>query len=209
MAGRKFLIAGQGGLNLTKHSVPLETFGARYGEQAEAMRPLLAQYGPAEVRAWAQDLGTPTYVGTSGRVFPVVMRAAPLLKQWLTRLKAIGVRLQTHTRWEGFTDATGRGLRVSRVTSRGESVVGGEEVLYADATILALGGGSWPSLGSDGRWVSTLAAMGVPSTPLDVANCGFACAWRSDLSPHFGQPLNNIKATAFVDGELSCLNPLL
>lgn len=169
---RKFLRAGIGGLNLT-HAEPAGPFLERFGDRAPALAPMLARFGADAVRQWAHDLGVQTFVGTSGRVFPTDFKAAPLLRAWLKRLKGLGMALHTRHRWLGWT-ADGA-LRFATPE--------GERHLRAAATILALGGGSWPHLGSDGGWVPLLAAKGIAIAPLRPANCGFDVAW----SPHFAQ----------------------
>jgi predicted flavoprotein YhiN len=167
--GRKFLLAGIGGLNLT-HSEPPQIFLSRYGERAAQLQPLLAAFGAAELRAWAEALGVETFIGSSGRVFPKDMKAAPLLRAWLQRLRNAGVKFSMRHRWLGWTDDGA--LRFSTPT--------GEVLAQADAVVLALGGGSWARLGSDGAWVPLLAARGVAVAPLLPANCGFDVAARPD-----------------------------
>ena len=182
--GRKFLLAGRGGLNLT-HSEPLERFVERYGERAPAIAGWLAEFGPAELRAWAQDLGTETFVGSSGRVFPSTMKAAPLLRSWLLRLRGHGVRFHTRHRWSGGLDAD---LHFTTPT--------GERRFAADATVLALGGASWAKLGSDGAWVPWLERRGIAIAPLEPANCGFDVGWSAYFAEHFaGAPLKSITLT--------------
>ena len=151
--GRKFLMAGKGGLNLT-HSERLPSFLARYGNAAQ-IEPLLTQFGPDDLRAWARGLGVETFVGTSGRVFPNEMKAAPLLRAWVKRLRGAGVRFHMRHRWQGWG---GNKLLFA--------APGGETAIVADATVLALGGGSWPQLGSDAAWVSILKGAGVKIAPL-------------------------------------------
>lgn len=170
--GRKFLLAGKGGLNLT-HSEPTDRFLARFGARADRFAPLLAGFGPAELRAWAAGLGIETYVGSSGRVFPAEMKAAPLLRAWLRRLKVAGVTLHTRHRWQGWD-------------SHGDLVFATPDGCVthpAAVTVLALGGGSWPQLGSDGSWVEPLAARGLAIAKLRPANCGFDLDW----SPVFAE----------------------
>jgi uncharacterized flavoprotein (TIGR03862 family) len=180
--GRKFLMAGRGGLNLT-HSEALEGFLARYGSAQERLRPLIETFPPAELIAWAEGLGQPTHVGSSGRVFPTSHKSSPLLRAWLARLQAQGVQIATRHDWLGW-DATGR-LRFS--TSEGERVV------TPDATILALGGASWPKLGATGAWTAVLAHEGVAIAPLRPANVGFEAAWSDVFRNRFhGQPLKNV-----------------
>jgi uncharacterized flavoprotein (TIGR03862 family) len=160
--GRKFLLAGKGGLNLT-HSEPFEPFVERYADAAAWLRPLLQQFGAEQARELAAGLGISTFVGTSGRVFPTDMKAAPLLRAWLHRLRGRGVRLHMRHRWQGWDDA---GALVFDTPQ-------GRQAVKADATVLALGGASWQRLGSDGAWVPLLAARGVDVAPLQPSNCGF------------------------------------
>ncbi|MBK5206710.1 MAG: TIGR03862 family flavoprotein [Polaromonas sp.] len=167
--GRKFLLAGKGGLNLT-HSEPLEVFLRRYGERSAQLQPLIAAFGPAELRAWAESLGVETFVGSSGRVFPKDMKAAPLLRAWLHRLRHSGVRFSMRHRWLGWADDGALKF----------STPAGEVQAQADAVVLALGGGSWARLGSDGAWVPLLAERGVAVAPLQPSNCGFDVAARPD-----------------------------
>ena len=166
--GRKFLLAGKGGLNLT-HSEPPATFNARYGDRATALEPMLADLGGAEMRQWAESLGVDTFVGSSGRVFPKDMKAAPLLRSWLHRLRASGVQFFMRHRWLGWAD--NGALRFSTPL--------GEQLVQVDAVVLALGGGSWSRLGSDGAWVPLLAQRGIDVQPLRPSNCGFDVATRS------------------------------
>jgi len=181
-AGRKFLVAGKGGLNLT-HSEPPEAFLSRYGSRRAQMEPLLRAFGPQELRQWAAGLGFETFVGSSGRVFPVGMRAAPLLRAWLQQLQAAGVIFHFRHRWLGW-NAQGV-LRVAAPQ--------GECCVPAAAVVLALGGGSWPKLGSTGEWVPLLLERGVEVAPLRPANCGFNVAWSEHFRTRFaGQPVKNV-----------------
>ena len=181
--GRKFLLAGRGGLNIT-HSEPFEQFVGRYGRSQPHLTPLLNQFGPDELRAWVHNLGIETFVGSSGRVFPTEMKAAPLLRAWLKRLRAAGVTFQMQHRWLGW--ANDGALRFA--TPDGETSV------QADAVILALGGASWPKLGSDGGWVPLLQARGVDIAPLLPANCGFDVAWSDYFREKFaGSPMKTIE----------------
>lgn len=192
--GRKFLMAGKGGLNIT-HSEPDAAFCSRYGARAERLKPLLAAFGPTAVRDWMRGLGVDTFVGSSGRVFPAGMKAAPLLRAWLQRLRAGGVRFHVRHRWHGWTRATGErtGLSFSTPT--------GERHCQATAVVLALGGGSWARLGSDGRWCGLLAEAGVPVAPLRPANCGFDVGWSQHLRERFaGQPVKPV-LLSFVDSK--------
>ncbi len=180
--GRKFLLAGKGGLNLT-HAEAFEPFVARYAEAASWLQPLLQRFGAEQVRAFATGLGIDTFVGSSGRVFPAEMKAAPLLRAWLQRLRARGVRLHMRHRWRGWADDGGLRLAAPQ----------GETVLRPAATLLALGGGSWPQLGSDGAWQPWLAARGVALRALRPANCGFEVDWSEHLrSRHAGAPLKSV-----------------
>jgi uncharacterized flavoprotein (TIGR03862 family) len=182
--GRKFLMAGKGGMNIT-HAEPVPAFVARYGERAGVLAPLLAAFGPDALREWIHGLGIETFVGSSGRVFPREMKAAPLLRAWLHRLRRQGARLHVRHRWLGW-QADGR-LRFA--TPEGEVAVA------ADAVILALGGGSWARLGSDGAWVDLLAACGIPVAPLRPANCGFDVGWSGHFAGRFaGSPVKSVVA---------------
>jgi predicted flavoprotein YhiN len=160
--GRKFLLAGKGGLNLT-HSEEFEPFMSRFGERQPALQPMVAAFGAPQLRDWAAALGVETFVGSSGRVFPKDMKAAPLLRAWLHRLRGAGVQFFMRHRWLGWTDDGS--LRFAAPS--------GEVLVQADAVVLALGGGSWARLGSDGAWVPLLAERGVPVVPLQPSNCGF------------------------------------
>jgi uncharacterized flavoprotein (TIGR03862 family) len=180
--GRKFLLAGKGGLNLT-HSEPLPAFVSRYAERAAAVGDWLAAWSPAALRDWAAGLGVETFVGTSGRVFPSDMKAAPLLRAWLHRLRGQGVRFHMRHRWLGW-DGAGR-LRFVHPE--------GELALQAPCTVLALGGASWPHLGSDGAWQPWLRDAGAEVAPLVPANCGFEVAWSAHLRERFaGAPIKPV-----------------
>lgn len=182
--GRKLLMAGRGGLNLT-HSEPFEHFLERYGEATPWLRPILEAFPPAAAIAWAEGLGQPTFVGSSGRVFPKVLKASPLLRAWLVRLEARGVRMRTRREWRGW-DAADR-----LVFRSGDET----ETVSADATILALGGASWPRLGSTAAWAEILSARGIAVTPFRPANCGFSIGWSPAFRERFaGTPL---KTAAF------------
>ncbi|MGE0740670.1 MAG: NAD(P)/FAD-dependent oxidoreductase [Hyphomonadaceae bacterium] len=176
---RKFLMAGRGGLNLT-HSEPFDRFLTRYGEAASHLKPMLEALAPRDLIAWAEGLGQETFVGSSGRVFPKAMKASPLLRAWLRRLADQGVAFRLNTRWSGWNEDGSLRLHLS-------------ESARASATVLALGGGSWPKLGSDGAWTQTLATLGVEIAPLKPANVGFNVAWSDHLRTRFaGQPLKTI-----------------
>ncbi len=180
--GRKFLMAGKGGLNLT-HSEPSEVLLSRYGVRRAHLAPLLASFGPDALRAWTRGLGVETFVGSSGRVFPSGMKAAPLLRAWLHRLRAAGVNFHMRHRWRAW-DEDGA-LRFA--TPQGERAV------RADAVVLALGGGSWARLGSTGAWVPLLAARGVRVAPLRPANCGFNVGWSEHFRARYaGQPVKPV-----------------
>ncbi len=190
-AGRKFLLAGKGGLNLT-HDEPIETFVARYRERATELRPLLQDFGPAALRAWASDLGVDTFVGSSRRVFPAEMKAAPLLRAWITRLRAQGVRFHMRHRCTGWSDDGALRLQGPQ----------GEVLARPMATVLALGGASWPRLGSDGAWVDWLGARGVSIAALEPSNCGFEVAWSEFLRErHAGAPLKAVAIEWLANGK--------
>ena len=181
-AGRKFLMAGRGGLNLT-HSEQLPAFVARYGAAMPQLAEAIETFPPDMLRAWSELLGQPTFVGSSGRVFPQAFKASPLLRAWLRRLDQSGVQFAMRYRWTGW-DGEGRLLFD---TSEGPRVIA------AKATVLALGGASWPRLGSDGAWVKTLAARGIDVAPLRPANCGFVVAWSDVFRNRFaGYPLKSM-----------------
>lgn len=184
-AGRKFLMAGRGGLNLT-HSEPLPQFLARYREAAPRLKAAIDAFSPDALRAWSEALGEPTFVGTSGRVFPKAFKASPLLRAWLRRLDAAGVAFTFRHRWAGWN---GKGQLTFRAPD-------GERAVEARATVLALGGASWPRLGSDGGWVEILAAKGVAISKLRPANSGFTVAWSDVFRDRFeGQPLKGVALT--------------
>ncbi len=190
--GRKFLIAGKGGMNLT-HSEPLAEFLQRYYDKSTWLAPMLQQFGPAQMRDWAKGLGVETFVGSSGRVFPLDMKAAPLLRAWVRRLRHAGVVFHTQARWIGWDTSASAGRQALfsfAETARHES----EPTLVSyDAMLLALGGGSWAKLGSDGQWQSILREAGVDISPLEPANCGFEVAWTEHLRSRFaGEPLKQV-----------------
>ncbi|MEJ2896549.1 TIGR03862 family flavoprotein [Bordetella avium] len=185
--GRKFLLAGRGGLNLT-HSEALPAFIGRYGAAAEQVAAWLALLSPDALRDWTHALGVETFIGTSGRVFPKAMKAAPMLRAWLTRLRAQGVRFHMRHRRQGWLASEPASPQTLRFDTPEGTLTSS-----ADAVVLALGGASWARLGSDGAWLAPLAQRGVAVTPLLPANCGFDVAW----SPHFieryaGQPLKSV-----------------
>ena len=180
---RKFLMAGKSGLNFTRDEPPAQ-FAANY--DAPWLAPILSAFGPPEVMAWARGLGIELFTGSTGRVFPVEMKGSPLLRAWLRRLDGLGVQLQRRWRWTGWQGAT---LRFE--------TPGGEHLVIPDATFLALGGASWPQLGSDAAWVPWLAAKGVEVAPFRPANMGFTVAWSAHMPPHFGAP---VKGAALMAG---------
>src|SRR3984957_6587023 len=180
--GRKFLMAGRGGLNLT-HSEALPAFLARYGEAMPRLAAAITAFSPDDLRGWSEALEQPTFVGSSGRVFPEAFKASPLLRAWLRRLDTIGVQFALRHRWTGW-DSDGRLVFATP---------DGTRVVDAQAAVLALGGASWPRLGSDGGWVEVLAARGVAISPLTPANCGFTVSWSDIFRDRFeGQPLKGV-----------------
>jgi uncharacterized flavoprotein (TIGR03862 family) len=184
--GRKFLVAGHGGLNLT-HSEPLAEFVKKYGARAGFLGRLLESFSPDDVRKWAEKLGVPTFIGSSGRVFPTDLKAAPLLKSWTDDLKKRGVVLHTHHRWTGIS---GRDVLFLNPDSAPVTVT-------PDATLLALGGASWPQTGSDGNWTTILEKLQIKVNPLRPANCGFEIAWSKPFIARCdGQPLKNMALSA-------------
>ncbi|WP_220433371.1 TIGR03862 family flavoprotein [Zemynaea arenosa] len=177
-AGRKFLLAGKGGMNIT-HAEDYASFITRYRGRAPQVQLWLDAFTPAQVREWIHGLGIETFVGTSGRVFPTDMKAAPLLRAWLHRLREAGVRFHMRHKWLGWE---GDALRMLTPD--------GEQTISADAVVLALGGASWPRLGSDAAWVPLLEEKGVNCAPLVASNCGFDAAWSEHFSSrHAGEPL--------------------
>jgi uncharacterized flavoprotein (TIGR03862 family) len=185
-AGRKFLLAGKGGLNLT-HAEPFETFVTRYAERAPVLAPWLRAFGADALRDWARGLGVDTFVGSSSRVFPVDMKAAPLLRAWLHRLRGQGLVLHQRHRWTGWADDGALRFETPR----------GALTLRPQATVLALGGASWSRLGSDGAWWPWLQDRGVDLAPLRPSNCGFDVGWSEHLTTRFaGEPLKSV-AIAF------------
>jgi uncharacterized flavoprotein (TIGR03862 family) len=184
--GRKLLMAGRGGLNIT-HDEPRELFLSRYGARAGELAALIDAFDPRALREWMSGLGVESFVGTSGKVFPVEMKAAPLLRAWLHRLREAGVEFHSRHRWLGWGEDGA--LRFT--------CPDGELARHFDACVLALGGGSWAKLGSDGAWVSHLAGRGVAVAPLKPSNCGFNCGWSAHFREHFaGDPVKNIAARA-------------
>ena len=201
--GRKFLVAGRGGLNLT-HSEPVENFPAHYGDSTGRWQKLLADFSPADLRAWAEGLGIETFVGTSGRIFPIHKQAAPLLRRWVERLRKQGVSFRPRHALTGFKRRADGILDVTFSSAEGAIT------LQARALILALGGASWPQTGSDGGWVQLLSDAGIVVTPLAPANCGYEIDWApAFLAEAEGHPLKNIVVSAgghSVAGELLITN---
>jgi uncharacterized flavoprotein (TIGR03862 family) len=193
--GRKFLVAGRGGLNLT-HSEPLETFQKRFLGGEDRWPGLLKDFGPEALRSWSANLGVPTYVGSSGRVFPEGDQAARLLRLWLARLKEAGTEIQTEHRFLGFSGPSSYRIQGPQAVKE----------VASQATILALGGGSWPETGSDGSWVKEFQSEGLQVTPLKASNCGYEVAWPPDLLTKIeGLPLKNLAVSCGkkqVRGEL-------
>jgi uncharacterized flavoprotein (TIGR03862 family) len=187
--GRKFLMAGKTGLNVTKDEEP-EVFASRF--DTPHLRPMLDAFGPREVRIWCRALGQEVFTGSSGRVFPVAMKASPLLRAWAERLVSQGVELRTRWRWTGFESG---GFQFDTPE--------GPRTLYPRATVLALGGASWQRLGSDAAWVSWLAGRGVGIAPWKPANMGFHVNWSSHMTPFFGQPVKGAVLKACSSG-ISC-----
>ena len=199
--GRKFLLAGKGGLNLTHAEAPAQFLG-RFDQRSAQMAPLLEAFDADALRAWSLALGIDTFVGSSQRVFPVGMKAAPLLRACLHRLRERGVRFHMRHRWLGWADTDTNGGSDNPPAAAAPTTpllrfatAGGEISARADVVVLALGGGSWARLGSDGAWVPVLGARGVEVAPLQPANCGFDVAWSEHFKTRFaGQPLKSVTA---------------
>ncbi|WP_213959261.1 TIGR03862 family flavoprotein [Variovorax sp. dw_954] len=192
--GRKFLLAGRGGLNLT-HSEPFDVFASRFGDRQAQVQPMLEAFGPRQMQDWAHGLGIETFVGSSGRVFPKDMKAAPLLRVWLHRLRAAGVQFHMRHRWLGWENdqAPATALRFGALQ--------GEQQARPDAVVLALGGASWSRLGSDGAWWPWLHARQVALAPLQPANCGFDVGWSEHFASRFaGHPFKSV-ALSFTDRQ--------
>lgn len=182
---RKFLLAGKSGLNIT-HAEDFRSFSCRFGTSRQRLQPALDDFRPQDVRAWAADLGTETFVGSSGRVFPTVMKASPLLRAWIKSLQNRGVTMLTRHRWTGFAED---GYRFA--TPQGDIIVS------PDAALLALGGASWPRLGSDAAWVPWLRQTGIPVADFRSANCGFDVAWSPIFQERFaGVPVKSVVAAS-------------
>jgi len=189
--GRKFLMAGKGGMNIS-NAEPFDRFLTRYGASRSYIETLLSDFGPGALVAWLKELGINTFTGSSGRIFPTDMKAAPLLRAWLHRLRAAGVVFHVRHQWLGWTENSD--LRFNTAN--------GEKTSAADATILALGGGSWPQLGSTGAWVPLLHNKSVTINPLKPANCGFEVDWSEYFRSRFaGQPLKSVQLSLIVAGQ--------
>lgn len=218
--GRKFLMAGKGGMNIT-HSEALEPFLDRYGARRDRIAPLLDAFGPDALRTWLDGLGIETFVGSSGRVFPTDMKAAPMLRAWLHRLREAGVRFFMRHKWTGWetmadgnVDAAADGAELPSASAAGKarahahalrfSTPDGERLVSYDAVVFALGGASWPRLGSDAAWVPLMTSRDVPVAPLRPANCGFDADWSPYLRDRFaGQPIKPVAITLTdVDGKV-------
>jgi uncharacterized flavoprotein (TIGR03862 family) len=185
--GRKFLMAGKGGLNIT-HSDPYDLFLSRYGSRSSNIKPMLDRFNADALRTWVHQLGIDTFIGSSGRIFPAEMKAAPLLRAWLHRLRQSGVTFHVRHQWLGWSGTNTQTLRFMSPQ--------GDKEVNADVCVLALGGGSWPQLGSTGAWVSLLAQRDVQIVSLAPANCGFDVAWSEYFRERFaGQPLKSVKAS--------------
>lgn len=182
--GRKFLMAGKSGLNLTKDE-PFEQLLQNYQESAAQLRPMLAEFDPDAVQSWATDLGQDVFTGTSGRVFPKAMKASPLLRAWIRQLAASGVEFRTRWRWVGW-----QGQALEFQTPQASAT------LTPQVTVLALGGASWARLGSDGKWAGMLQSCGVEITPFAAANAGLSLIWSDYMTRHFGAPVKGIALSA-------------
>ena len=197
--GRKFLMAGKGGMNLT-HSESAELFLSRYAERRAQIEPLLRRFDATALRAWVHGLGVETFVGSSGRVFPSDMKAAPMLRAWLHRLRESGVRFHMRHRWIGWGDESLQNRETAADLPRSHfpptlrfATPDGEREVQADAVVLALGGASWPRLGSDAAWIAHLEARNVSVLPFEPSNCGFDIDWSEHFSTRFaGEPLKAV-----------------
>ena len=191
--GRKFLIAGRGGLNIT-HSEPLEQFMTRYGDKQDALAQSVSAFPPEAIQAWCEGLSQKTFVGSSGRVFPLGFRATELLRSWLVDLETLGVSLQTSRRWLGWDQATGA-LLVAADEKNSDLIP--PQQLFPDITIMSLGGGSWQRTGSDGRWVPKFEEIGIVVHKLRPANSGFLVDWTAEFITKFeGMPVKNVSVQA-------------
>ncbi|HPQ51485.1 MAG: TIGR03862 family flavoprotein [Alphaproteobacteria bacterium] len=191
---RKFLMAGRGGLNIT-HSEPIDSFLQKYGEAAEFMHPMIGYFTPKNMRIWCAELGEETFIGTSGRIFPKSFKSSPLLRSWLERLSNLNVRIHPRHHWTGWNEKGELAFTTPE-----------QKFIKADATILALGGASWPKLGSDGSWVNELEKHNIEIAPLRPANCGFCVNWSDIFKSKFaGTPLKSITLThegKLINGEI-------
>ena len=191
--GRKFLIAGRGGLNIT-HSEPLEQFMTRYGDKQDALAQSVSAFPPEAIQAWCEGLSQKTFVGSSGRVFPLGFRATELLRSWLVELETLGISLQTSHRWLGWDQATGA-LLVAADEKNSDQIP--PQQLFPDITIMSLGGGSWQRTGSDGRWVPKFEEIGINVHKLRPANSGFLVDWTAEFISKFeGMPVKNVSVQA-------------
>ncbi|MGY9050434.1 MAG: TIGR03862 family flavoprotein, partial [Rhodobacterales bacterium] len=177
---RKFLMAGKSGLNLTK-AEDADAFLAAYGDRTPQLAPMLTDFGPDAVQAWAKDLGQPLFTGSTGRVFPTAMKASPLLRAWLARLTEQGLDIRTRWRWTGWQHPAFQ-----------FDTPDGPQALTPQLTVLALGGASWARLGSDGLWADRLQTAGIPLAPFRPSNAGLQVAWSAHMTRHFGAPLKNV-----------------
>jgi len=185
--GRKFLMAGKGGMNIS-HAEPYDKFLSRYGVRRTYIEPMIDEFTPQALRDWIQSLGIETFIGSSGRIFPTDMKAAPLLRAWLHRLRVAGVNFHMRHRWLGWVEDENTALNFATPE--------GEHKIKVDAVVLALGGGSWPQLGSTGAWVSLFAQRIILVAPLKPSNCGFDVAWSEHFRSRFsGQPLKSVCVT--------------
>lgn len=199
--GRKLVLAGRGGLNLT-HSEPIDEFLDRYGPERRHLEEAIRGFSPDDLRDWAEQLGEPAFVGSSGRVFPASFRAVPLLRAWLRRLRALGVSFESGHRWLGWDHSD------ERSAMRFVDLAEQEHRVEYDAAVLALGGSSWPGVGSDGSWVDILRQEGIEVSTLCPANCGVRVAWSDPLVDRFaGEPVKN--AAVIVDGEVVRGDPIV
>tara|TARA_R110002049_G_scaffold4601_4_gene31809 strand:+ start:30579 stop:31844 length:1266 start_codon:yes stop_codon:yes gene_type:complete len=208
-AGRKFLMAGKSGLNITKDTSDTDLLAA-YGPDAAWIAPLLADFGSDAVKQWAQDLGQDVFTGSSGRVFPTTMKSSPLLRAWLRRLADKNVQLKTRWRWQGWEKARTQTDTILSDTVVPETLVfetpQGRHTVTATATVLALGGSSWSRLGSDGKWTAPLSAAGVSIVPFQPANMGFVVEWSDYMRPHFGAAIKPLRLTA---GDTSVMGEMI
>ena len=191
--GRKLLLAGRGGLNIT-HSEPIDELLAKYGDASARLAPAIRAFGPSDLRSWCADLGEKTFVGSSGRVFPASFRATPLLRAWLASLEQLGVRLEVRSRWLGWATTRDGDVDPQRLQFSGSG--GSTYDASSDVTVFALGGASWPRVGSDGGWVDAFRRAGVRVNDLRPTNCGVRIDWTEEFADRFaGVPLKNVAIT--------------